>query len=154
MNDSTNVRIIADNIKKLFSKCSGQDSRISDLEDAVARIPEDYSSTTGTKTGQKWIDGKEIYQAVFTGTVPGSGEPAASFSLDYDSIIMLEGITTNQSGNIYDADHYLTIGAASSSIRVSGATYAGNTFVVIVKYTVPDPSPSVTSTKKKTTKKG
>lgn len=144
--DSMNVGIIAENIRALQKEVSSI---------PVERIPEDYSSTTGTKTGQKWIDGKDIYQSVFTGVVPASGDPAVAFDLAYDTIVEIEGTTTNATtGAIYDADHYLTVQASAQKIRLTGTQYAGNNFMLIIRYTKPDPVPSEAKTKKKTSKKG
>lgn len=180
INDSTNVRVIADNIKKLEKMVKEAGSELPtpgagdtgkilkvgsdgyELAAEYSYTPPAFSSTSGVNTGQKWIDGKDIYQAVFSGVVPASGEPAVGFDLDFDTIIEIEGTTENSTNHsIYDADHYLTVAASPSAkkILLSGSQYAGNNFTIIIRYTIPDP-PSKSldepeeTTKKKTTKKG
>lgn len=153
MNDSTNIRIIADNIRKL-------NSRSSNLEKSAAKIPKNYS-TDEIDTGLKWIDGATIYQKTFTGT---HGEEGGSETLlaGIDKIINAYGYVEDGSAGsrcISGSDYF------SATKHVYFLSNSGNLVVNVtsgfglcpyaytVLYTKPAPTPS-NETKKKTTKKG
>ena len=72
----------------------------------------DYS-TSEVKTGQKWIDGKDIYMrtfennTTFSGTTPHDAYVAASLISDIDKIVDMETILTiHDSGSNTDNDMY------------------------------------------------
>ena len=146
MNDSTNVRIIADNIRKLFSKTST-------LEDAAARIPKDYSSDE-TNTGLKWTDGKEIYRKVIAGTFPTLAQPAdvvlGSIS-GIDTLVNTWLVVKRTNDEILDLSNYaVRVNSGVFSIANVSSPYSESTFNMVVFYT----KETATLTKKKTTKKG
>lgn len=152
MNDSTNIRIIADNIKKLDSRSSNLEK---DFETAAAKIPKDYS-TTEVETGLKWINDKTIFQKVLTGTTATEG--SVTVAIDFDDIIDFSGFVKSTAGVYAPAVHILQMyGNATKTGLVIPATttalYQGTDYFIIIYYTKPAPAPG-NETKKKTTKKG
>ena len=151
MNDSTNVRVIADNIRKL-------NSRASNLEDAAAKIPKDLS-TTETNTGVKWIDGKDIYQIVLSGKLPiiesSSVNVLVSENFDADIIIERFELVYDVSGNQHCDQHYIKYYTTNKHLEIAGlgSGFTECNYVLVLFYTKPTPVPSETSTKKKTTRK-
>ena len=160
MNDSTNIRIIADNIRKLFSKASASDSRISDLETAATRIPKDFS-TTETDTGLKFGN-DVVYQRTFTGETPSEAGTLNIGTISgfkdlihmYGSVISTTSTPTRAHAfeRAFDPSIATTTGNIDTSVA---ATYVNSTYIVTILYTktVPEPAPG-NETKKKTTKKG
>lgn len=65
--DSTNPRIIAENIRKLDDLTQATAATVAEIP--VDKIPKDYS-TTEQNTGVKWTDGKEIYSKTYSGAFP------------------------------------------------------------------------------------
>lgn len=147
MIDSTNPRILADNIRHLKGESGSQASDISTLQTTVTaqgnaigalQIYDDAE----TDTGMKWIDGKNIYRKVFTGTSPVEGN--LDFPLNYDTIVELYGFYVTSAG----ATNYITrsanlFGNQGTNIRLSAASaasYQGVDCYIIVDYTKPDPS--------------
>ena len=63
MTDSTNPRIIADNIKTLNARSLGTEAEIETISDAIEALGS--YSTTEENTGKKWIDNSDIYRKVF-----------------------------------------------------------------------------------------
>ena len=103
MIDSTNPRQLADNIRKLWDKfksisgdllpsrstaTTGQilkltgENKTPAWADEYSYTPPAYSETE-TLTGQKWIDGRDIYRKVYSGNFPVSAD---TFSYTLDSI--------------------------------------------------------------------
>lgn len=131
--------------------------------------PPAYSSTAEVNTGQKWVDGKDIYCKVFSGTYPeiSSQSNQVVGNLDFDNIIgstlfhIAPTNTTVQNNVIlYNKNNkYITVIAVSTA-------YSQYDYNLIVYYTKPDPEPSpenenreteeteepVTKTRKKSTK--
>ena len=144
MIDSTNPRILADNIRALSKESESQASGISALQAAVEAL-RSYSKNE-VDTGMKWIDGKNIYRIVFEGTSPTEGN--LDFPLSYDTIVELYGFYVTSAG----ATNYITraanlFGNQGTNIRLSSASaasYQGVDCYIIVDYTKPDPS-SLTS---------
>ena len=63
LSDSTNPRVMADNIKKLHAGNLGTEEKVSALQ-----IFDDAE----TDTGKVWIDGKPIYRKVINAELPNS----------------------------------------------------------------------------------
>ena len=177
MNDSTNVRIIADNIKKLEKMVKEAGSELPtpgagdtgkilkvgshgyELATEYSYTPPAYSSTAEVNTGQKWIDGKDIYVKVLTGKLPEIESTSSQSISGLDS-----GLT------LVDIDGYFDVGTGPSSIlhftvrynesngeiKVGSVqtSYSEASYVIIARYTKPDPTPEPTTSTKKTTKKG
>ena len=61
MTDSTNPRVMADNIRDLNARSLGTIAQVEALQT--------YSSDE-TDTGKVWIDGRKIYRRILTGTTP------------------------------------------------------------------------------------
>ena len=72
MIDSTNPRVMADNIRHLSGESGSQASDISTLQTTVAA--QGTYSTTETDTGKKWIDNSSIYRKIFVVEDPSIGE--------------------------------------------------------------------------------
>ena len=132
MIDSTNPRVMADNIKELSGASGTQGKAIEALQT--------YDDAE-TDTGMKWIDGKNIYRIVFEGTSPTEGN--LDFPLSYDTIVELYGFYVTSAG----ATNYITraanlYGNQGTSIRLSAASaasYQGVDCYIIVNYTKPGP---------------
>ena len=140
MIDSTNPRVMADNIRILSVNQIAQGAELESKIEAL-QIFDDAA----TETGMKWIDGKPIYRIVFEGTSPTEGN--VDFPLDYDTIVNLYGFYVTSAG----ATNYITrsanlFGNLGTSIRLSTASassYQGVNCYIIVEYTLPDPTPDV-----------
>ena len=137
--NSIEPAVMAENIVHLRDAEASLDGRVSDLE---VTAPKDYS-TTETATGQKWIDGKDIYEITFSGVV--SGETDVSYDIPFDSLISIFGITINaNTGNIYEFNKYISaFGKADKSgfLIAHTSAYAGNPYIVTFQYTKSDPTP-------------
>ena len=190
MIDSTNPRSMADNIRKLWDKfksisgdllpsrstaTTGQilkltgENKTPSWADEYSYTPPAYSETE-VNTGQKWIDGKDIYRKVITGTFPVISGTASQEvgQLDCDNIIAITSLLDR-------TDNYKYVNFFQSYwISTSGKIYLNNVNVycsekpysIIVDYTKPDPAPETrdddtpeapeevkeTKTRKKTTK--
>ncbi len=115
--------------------------------------PRAYSSTEEVNTGQKWIDGKDVYFKVFSGTFPvisSSSNQTLVSDFEFDSVIdctlVVKKVTTS-----YRANNIIQI---SSNIVAQGVgtLYSESDYYFIIYYTKPDPGHENLS-KKKGTKK-
>ena len=131
-------------------------------------------STTEILTGQKWIDGKDIYCKVLSlpeDTVSTSPiEKTLALSEDIDTMIYYVGsiyakrtsqgdysimdLTDYYSGDVNTRCNYGTSNSTFNIRLVCPATYHFGCCYIIAYYTKTDPETTVTSTRKKTTKKG
>ena len=189
MIDSTNPRQLADNIRKLWDKfksisgdllpsrstaTTGQilkltgENKTPAWADEYSYTPPAYSETE-VNTGQKWIDGKDIYSCVYSGDIEAQ---TSSFSLVYFSDLSITPIYTL--GTISNSDNTLFIFISrldtaynSTNGRLYSAsipvTYSEGHYNLIIYYTKLDPAPETrdddtpeevkeTKTRKKTTK--
>ena len=119
-----------------------------ELANEYSYTPPAYSSTAEVNTGQKWIDGKDIYVKVLSGTLPEITSTSNQSISGLDS-----GLT------LVDIDGYFDVGTGPSSvlhftvrynaedgtIKVGSVqtTYSRAAYTFIVRYTKPDVSPSV-----------
>lgn len=176
MDIMTKVRVLWDKVAGITADVSAVDAKATataaTLAGILPRIPADYS-TTETATGQKWIDGKEIYMITLTGTTPETSV-SDEFPLSFDSIINIGGIVESTYGNKVDFNKQM-VGygnAAKNKILINAATqsnYQNTPYHITVFYTKPDPVPAQVdkgtgmitgedpepeTKKRKTTKKG
>lgn len=161
--ESKNIQTIADNIRLLENQINALDVEIpphastdsgkvlsvdsdGDLEwrDETPYIPPSYS-TEEVNTGQKWIDGKDIYRKVYTGTLPtfSAGDTVDLLQVTgADSIISVHtmlGSTTLA----YDRFNHLITSNKTIQLRSVTVTYSENPYFSVVEYT------KVTETKSK-----
>lgn len=136
-------------VNDALSEVSGD---VSDLETAVAtingtitntitpRLPKDYS-TTETATGQKWIDGKEVYKRVFHGNVVTGTHTYSLMPLNGEYIINISN-TLYVAGVLTRSDYGRTVenNGTLEFVRTSAGDGEG-TYNVIMYYTKPDPEP-------------
>ena len=112
--------------------------------DEYSYTPPAYSETE-VNTGQKWIDGKDVYCKVFSGTTPESGY--SSLSVTYDTLLCFTGYILNNSNNRYDINKQMTIYGYDTNkeeLRMTASSqtqFQGTNYSLIVYYTKPDPAP-------------
>ena len=164
MIDSTNPRQLADNIRKLWdkfksisgdllpSRSTARTGQILKLtgENKTPIWADEYSytppaySTTEVNTGQKWIDGKDIYCLILTGDIgvmESSGNVSVPFVSD-NNIILFDGYLEDVSKTIvskrYSCGYHLNQTFYFYSVAT---TFSEGTYYIIVYYTKPDPTP-------------
>lgn len=100
--------------------------------------------TTETDTGMKWIDGKTIYQRVFTGTTPSNQNFTTLLDgVDYFQIVNATFDTLGYRPYTYYIDTtngrtQLDIAKTSSTLlqyRVLSSTLQGVTYTFVIQYT-------------------
>ena len=171
MNDSTNVRIIADNIRKLEKMVKEAGSELPkpgagdtgkiikvgssgyELADEYSYTPPAYVSEGETNTGVKWTDGKDIYKKVITGTTPAESGTATLVTLTgYETVICWYG--TLGDTIIHEIERSLDINFSYTSGNMAAA-FSGSTlnvpYKLIIEYTKATTS---NETKRKPQKKG
>ena len=164
MDIMTKVRVLWEKVAGITADVSAVDAKATataaTLAGILPRIPKDYS-TEEVNTGQKWIDGKDVYIKYLTGSFPTIissstqllGSIGAIDSLiDTDLFIEVSDNHTYKTASTFDC--YLTTG----QIYAAGVSpsYSEKNFYIIVKYTKPDPVPAQLDNetkKRKTTKK-
>ena len=183
MIDSTNPRQLADNIRKLWDKLksisgdllpsrstatTGQILKLTGENntpawaDEYSYTPPAYSKTE-VNTGQKWIDGKDIYCIAYTGTIPEIAITTSITigSLNYDKII--NGFSVIYLTPSIINRHYIRCSGTSVTLQDVIPAFSNYDYLVTVYYTKPDPAPETrdddtpeevkeTKTRKKTTK--
>lgn len=95
-------------------------------------------STTPVKTGEKWIDGKDVYRAVLQ-LSPISASAIESFPLGFqvDSLCSLKGIMYDPNGTIAVLPLAISGFEVSMSVatnRYTGGTYTPNTLIINTAY--------------------
>ena len=141
MTDSTNPRVMADNIKKL----DAADQETAGVLEAL-QIYDDAE----TDTGKKWINGETIYRKVFTISELTEGSATVVHGIDnLDTIITLEG-AVKATSNYYAVGYY---NGSNSRVTcfISGNAIVltiGSTFVstftecnIVLEYTKTPPTP-------------
>lgn len=175
MNDSTNVRIIADNIRKLEKMVkeagselptpgAGDTGKIIKVGSSGYELATDYAtssySETETFTGMTWIDGNDIYRKSFSYTTPETGTVTIGSIENLDTVLQMESIILANNGSFYYSAEIsgITLKIAKSNGSFTAGAPSSSNFqncssIAWVLYTKTAPVPS-TETKKKTTKKG
>lgn len=116
--NSIEPAVMAENIVHLRDSESSLDGRVSDLE---VTAPKDYS-TTETATGQKWIDGKDIYQTVISSTF---GEITAASNQEIATIGPIS--------NVISADLFASTSDQNRFKLVNRLIFTLNTGVVVAE---------------------
>ena len=133
MIDSTNPRIMADNIKELNSTI----------------IADNTFSVSESDTGKVWMDGKKIYRTIASLTLPesitdGTYEAVSAPRIDtVDTVISINGIVggsnarslpyVNNDGYFIKA--YFNFSAHKLTLVSNGASFASNSATLIMEYT-------------------
>ena len=145
MTDSTNPRILADNIKTLNARTLGTAAEVEALQNY---------STDEVDTG-KVYENKPVYRKIFTGTMPTiTSEDTYTISQkdlkDIDAIIGLYGILNFQSYQVAmpyvnDSGKFAKVYYAETTEKIivaaNGISYSQATYLVYVEYTKADPEP-------------
>lgn len=167
--DSMNVGVIAENIKKLEVMVQEAGSELPTPEAGdVGKIlkvgsdgyklateysytPPAYSDTAEVNTGQKWIDGKDIYVIVFTGTLPEITTTISPLLANISDItpIKFEVMLTSQTIS-YQPANTVSYNYSNGNVSLLNvvAAYSEYNYSLVVYYY------KITQTKKKTSKKG
>lgn len=134
--------------------------------DEYRYTPPAYSETE-VNTGQKWIDGKDIYSKVYTGDFPEITSSTVHITIDtsfpgeyvIDSVQLLD-----LTGGEYLSNFIILLSTNGTLyLRSVTSTFSNASYAIIVYYTKPDPAPETRDddtpeepeakkTKKKTTK--
>lgn len=158
--DSTNPRIIADNIRKLDDAVQSAASELPEVETtdagkvltvnasgkwAASDLPPypvgnlDYS-TTEQDTGIKWTDDKPVYKITLTGKTPAEGN-AIIDNFPFDTIISMEGIVLSTAGDYYDFNKNVTLTGNKANNRLiivlPATSYRDTDYIVTILYTKP-----------------
>ena len=140
---------IYDQLKQLWARVTeltkngaAADTKIAALEAAAVRIPKDYS-TTETATGQRWIDGNEIYCKVFESSFSddGTSKVIGNISIaNLVNLILIVGVATQR---VYTShQNTVTISSGDISVVPPSSTFNGVPLKCIIYYTKPDPVPA------------
>lgn len=166
MIDSTNVRVLADNISKLWDKIksisgdllpsrstatTGQilkltgENKTPAWADEYSYTPPAYSETE-VNTGRLWVDGKEVFEKAVVFTFPVL-EAQGNVTLDPIetnlNLISLELLAQISSGN-YNKPLYTYYYAPSTGvlgISSISTAYSEANGIFLLRYTKPDPDP-------------
>ena len=172
--ESKNIQTIADNIRTLENQINALDVEIpphasadsgkilsvdseGDLEwkTEYSYTPPAYSSTEEVNTGQKWIDGRDVYCKVITSNLPiletTTNHLIEYSDLNFDLIIDFEAIVTSSNGLIITNRYGLAIQKSVSQITIYSisSSYSEGKALVIIYYVKPDPVPSTETKSKK-----
>ena len=146
MDIMTKVRVLWEKVAGLETK---EEATSATLAGILPRIPKDYS-TEETPTGQKWIDGKEIYCKTFVGDIEAISELTnIQLAENFSNMIWSVGYVATSNDRYYCLNGYV-----SSTIRSSlalqndilyltvGTGLSEGSYEIIVFYTKPDPVPA------------
>ena len=141
MTDSTNPRVMADNIKKLVSGNISQDAWLEVLGDKIEALGS-YSETE-VNTGMKYGD-DDIYRKIIKGKTPTTESVAISFT--YSHVLFWYGTVLATSNAIYDLNRALSVYISTNAINIAqpSAAFQETDFELIILYTKSAPS-SLTS---------
>lgn len=141
MDIMTKVRVLWEKVAELVTQ---ENATVATLAGILPRIPADYSEDE-TRTGQKWIDGKDIYCRVFTGTFGVDNTPVVAGTIsNYNKLVACFYNATNSFGNstVNVATYCYVTSAGAVSCVPSAAAFYEQPFNAIVYYTKPDPVPA------------
>lgn len=165
MDIMTKVRVLWEKVAGITADVSAVDAKATataaTLAGILPRIPADYS-TEEVNTGRKWIDEKDIYCKVLSGTTSEDTGNETIGNINFDTIVSMD--LNLKRNNPSDAFIYLSAPPLLANY-VSGnflipkgtnASYLSASYVAIIYYTKPDPVPAQADNetrKRKTTKK-
>ena len=159
MIDSTNPRQLADNIRKLWDKLksisgdllpsrstatTGQilkltgENKTPAWADEYSYTPPAYSETE-VNTGQKWIDGRNVYCKVYLGTFP-TLEATYSVTLestsDYEEFIQSYARAMTQSGNYITLTNNIVCVPTTGNVYIQSIStvYSERPYMVVIYY--------------------
>ena len=119
--------------------------------DEYSYTPPAYSSTEEVNTGQKWIDGKDIYCTVLAGTTSDTTTGTETLgNISYDKIVDYKFYYSDASAVRYTNIMYVTLQGAVVITKDTDVSEKG--YTAILYYTKPNPVPPEAKTRKKTTK--
>lgn len=125
----------------LNNQLEGLSKRVTGLKEEIeTRVPD--FSTEEINTGVKWIDGKDIYCRVFTGTFGVDNTPVVAGTIsNYNKLVACFYNATNSFGNstINVATSCYVTSAGGVTCVPSAAAFYEQAFNAIVYYTKPGP---------------
>lgn len=144
MIDSTNPRIMADNIRHLSGEFGSQASDISTLQTTVTAhgnsigALQNYDDTE-TDTGKKWIDGLSIYRKCFLISEGLPNNTTSTFAhgiSNLDVILSVDAILTSSSDMrpLNYGSNYIRFNSASIFVQ-SNADISANSLYITIEYT-------------------
>lgn len=139
MTDSTNPRVMADNIKKLHAGNLGTEEKVSALQ-----IFDDAE----TDTGKVWVDGKPIYRKVINAELPNSTTKTINHGItNLGDLVFFnayskytEGTNRRKLGDAGSGTSSLTV-SNTEIIIVTNQNLSGIYADFILEYTKADPTP-------------
>jgi len=174
--DSMNVGVIADNIKKLEVMVQEAGSELPtpgagdtgkilkvgsdgyELSDEYSYIPPAYSETE-ILTGRKWIDGRDVYEIVRTGTFQTITETASQVVISgLIGCYLIEAyLISIDSNGRYHTLYNLQFNDSNGNISATSMSslYSDCNYFAVARYVKPAPALAPgNEIKKKTSKKG
>lgn len=156
MIDSTNPRIMADNIRKLSTMSGGtivtanpEGASTGNLEkigigDAIYKINSEDEYSTTEKIVGKWLDGSPLYEKTisYTGEISTSYAKIAELGAAVDNVVFTAFSNTTSNGEfiVYQTGDrvYLRIEKSSGDVYVSSSsTWSTSTLFATIRYTKP-----------------
>ena len=152
------VKALADKVKEISnhtlpgttSATAGQILKLTGADktptwaDEYSYTPPAYSDTDEVNTGKKWIDGKDIYCKVFTGTTSDTTTGLETIgTISPDSIINF--MFYYNSGNDIRYTNIMYVKLNGDVTITKSATVAEKDYSAYVYYTHPDPTPETRS---------
>lgn len=89
------------------------DGQVSDIPVGWEQV-NDYSTTDEIDTGKTWIDGKEIYRKVLTGSVSGTGKKTITHNIQNISNVI------NANGSVYTGLAWYLLPMSGATDNISG----------------------------------
>lgn len=128
--------------------------RVEDLTGRIVtdekRLPPNYS-TDEIATGVKWVDGKDIYRKIYTGTLPTFEGTTTQTVISTFTDNLIEGHSLLFASDYVYFDRFPIrqhISTNEIDLYNVQAGFSGVDFTVILYYTKPDPVPAEVTTKK------
>ena len=147
MIDSTNPRVMADNIRHLTAGEQANTTAIGTNTSSISALQ--TFDTDETNTGMKWIDDKDIYRKVLTGTSETGTISITVLTLYIEQLTDVRIFVKDNDDVLYGIGYrysntlvYWNISSGSLNI-VLGSTAPATpvSYVVILEYTKTDPAP-------------
>lgn len=156
MIDSTNPRIMADNIRKLSTMTGGtivtanpEGAATGNLEkigigDGIYKVNSEDEYSTTEKVVGKWLDGSPLYEKTisYTGEITTSYVKIAELGTAVDNLIYtaFSNTTSNGENVVYQTSDrvYLRVEKSTGYVNVSSsAAWSSSTLFVTLRYTKP-----------------